>query len=162
MRHRARVSTFGRKSGPRKALLRGLVNSLVEHGRIKTTLAKAKEIRRHVERAVTTGKKGTLHARRILLARYPNDATVSKIMTDWAPKMATRPGGYTQILKIGQRPGDKAEMAYIQFVGHEVKPVDAAVNKKATQQNTKLAAKKKKRLRTIQKDSRKVLRLHHA
>jgi large subunit ribosomal protein L17 len=162
MRHRTRVSTFGRKTGPRKALLRGLVSSLVEHGRIKTTLAKAKELRRHVERAVTMGKKGTLHARRILLSRYPNDETVSKIMSDWAPKMATRPGGYTQILKIGMRPGDRAEMAYIQFMGHEAKPVDEVAMKKIVRKNTKLAIKKKKHLRTIQKDSRKVSRLHNA
>ncbi len=161
MRHRARVSTFGRKTGPRKALLRGLVNSLVEHGRIKTTLAKAKEIRRHVEKAVTTGKKGTLHARRILLAKYPNDATVSKIMADWAPKMATRPGGYTQIFKLGPRPGDCAEMAFIQFVGHEAKAADPAENKKLTRKNTKLAAQKKKHKRTLQKDARKVSRLHN-
>ena len=83
-------------------------------------------------------------------------------MADWAPKMATRPGGYTQILKIGMRPGDRAEMAYIQFMGHEAKPVDEVAMKKIVRKNTKLAIKKKKHLRTIQKDSRKVSRLHNA
>src|SRR5215210_4008517 len=99
MRHRARVSTFGRKTGPRKALIRGLVVSLVEHGRIKTTLAKAKELRRHVERAVTMGKKQSMHAQRLLMARYPNAETVSSIMTDLAPRFKSRAGGYTRILK---------------------------------------------------------------
>jgi large subunit ribosomal protein L17 len=68
MRHKRQIAYFGRKSGPRKALLRGLVDAIVEHGRIKTTVAKAKELRRHVERAVTMGGKGTLHARRVLLS----------------------------------------------------------------------------------------------
>jgi large subunit ribosomal protein L17 len=116
MRHRARTQTFGRKSGPRKALIRGLVYSLVEHGRIKTTLAKAKELRRHVERAVTLGKKQSLHARRLLLSRYPNENAVSTIMAELAPRFKDRAGGYTRILKLGMRPGDAAEMAFIQFV----------------------------------------------
>ena len=121
MRHRARVSTFGRKTGPRKALLRGLVTSLVEHGRIKTTLAKAKELRIHAEKAITVGKKEGLHARRLLLARYPNEKTVSTIMDDLAPRFKTRAGGYTRILKLGARPGDNAEMAFIEFVDYAPK-----------------------------------------
>ena len=162
MRHRARVSTFGRKTGPRKALIRGLVNSLVEHGRIKTTLAKAKELRRHVERAVTMGKKQSLHAQRLLMARYPNDATVSTIMKDLAPRFADRAGGYTRILKLGNRPGDNAEMAYIEFVDYapkaktEVDVKEAAKLKKA---NVRAAAAKKKRLRKLQGEARREQRV---
>lgn len=161
MRHRARVSTFGRKSGPRKALIRGLVTSLVEHGRIKTTLAKAKELRRHVERAVTTGKDQSLHARRLLMSRYPNEQTVATIMNDLAPRFKDRPGGYTRILKLGNRPGDNAEMAFIEFVDFapkaatEVDVKEAAKTKKTL---ARLADRKKKRIRKIQGEARRVQR----
>ena len=119
MRHKAQVSHFGRRNDQRRALLRGLVNSLVEYGRIKTTFAKAKELRRHAERAVTIGRQGTLHARRILLARYPNKKVIDILMSDIAPRYKTTPGGYTRIIKIGRRPGDSAEMAYIEWVHYE-------------------------------------------
>ena len=161
MKHRARVSTFGRKQGPRKALLRGLVNSLVEHGRIKTTLAKAKELRRHVERAVTIGKKGTLHAHRVLLSRYPNEATVSTLVKDLGPRFKSRPGGYTRILKIGPRPGDKAEMAYIEFVDYQAKPVTAveqATADASMKRVARAAELKKKRIRKLQSDARRTFR----
>ena len=161
MRHRARVSTFGRKSGPRKALLRGLVNSLVEHGRIKTTLAKAKELRRHVEPAVTLGKKGTLHAQRLLMSRYPNETTVTILMKDVGPRFKDRAGGYTRIVKVGPRPGDKAEMAYIEWVDFAPKvksDADDVAIKKAKKSITRLAELKKKRVRLAQAASRRVFR----
>lgn len=164
MRHNARVKHFGRKTGPRKALWRGLVNSLVEHGRIKTTLAKAKELRRHVEKAITVGKKQSLHARRLLLSRYPNEGVVSTIMTDLAPRFQEREGGYTRILKIGARPGDKAEMAYIQFVDFnaaEKAEKLANVDEKAVAAKKRTASKaadaKKKRVRKLQGKARAVL-----
>ena len=161
MRHRARVSTFGRKTGPRKALIRGLVTSLVEHGRIKTTLAKAKELRRHVEKAVTTGKDQTLHAQRLLMSRYPNENTVSTIMKDLAPRFKDRPGGYTRILKLGQRPGDAAEMAYIEFVDYAPKAqtdVDVKAAAKAKKVVARGVAAKKKRIRKAQGEARRVQR----
>lgn len=164
MRHNARVKHFGRKTGPRKALWRGLVNSLVEHGRIKTTLAKAKELRRHVEKAITVGKKQTLHARRLLLSRYPNEAVVSTIMSDIAPRFQDREGGYTRILKLGVRPGDSAEMAYIQFVDFnaaEKAEKLANVDEKAVSAKKRTASKaadaKKKRVRKLQGKARAVL-----
>ena len=164
MRHNARVKHFGRKTGPRKALWRGLVNSLVEHGRIKTTLAKAKELRRHVEKAITVGKKQSLHARRLLLSRYPNEDVVSMIMTDIAPRFQDREGGYTRILKLGQRPGDRAEMAYIQFVDFnaaEIAEKLANVDEKAVAAKKRTASKaadaKKKRVRKLQGKARAVL-----
>lgn len=163
MRHNARVKHFGRKTGPRKALFRGLVNSLVENGRIKTTLAKAKELRRHVEKAITVGKKQTLHARRLLLSRYPNEKVVSMIMSDIAPRFQDREGGYTRILKLGMRPGDRAEMAYIQFVDFNAaekatKEVDKKVEAKAKRVATKAVATKKKRVRKLQRSARAVQR----
>lgn len=164
MRHNARVKHFGRKSGPRKALWRGLVNSLVEHGRIKTTLAKAKELRRHVEKAITVGKKQTLHARRLLLARYPNEGVVSTIMSDIAPRFQDREGGYTRILKLGMRPGDSAEMAYIQFVdfsaaerAEALANVDEKVVAAKKRTASKAADAKKKRVRKLQGKARAVL-----
>ncbi len=161
MRHKRHISHFGRKSGPRKALIRGLVSSLVEHGRIRTTVVKAKELRRHVERAVTLGKKGTLHARRVLLSRYPNESTVTSIINDLAPRFRERPGGYTRIIKVGHRPGDCAEMAMIEFVDH--KPAAAAegdsAQKEAAVDQKKLerkAWKKRKRLNQLQTQARRV------
>src|SRR5262245_10578631 len=106
MRHRSKRHNFHRRPGPRKALVRGLVYSLVEHGRIKTTVERAKEIRRHVERAVTIGKSGDMHARRLLLSRYPNDNVVELLTTDLKKRFAKRPGGYTRIIRVGARPGD--------------------------------------------------------
>src|SRR5688572_24474021 len=97
-RHRRKTKYFSRATNPRKALIRGLVTSLVEHGRIKTTVAKAKELRRHVERAITLGKDGSLNARRVLLSRYPNKATVETILSDLSVRFKERAGGYTRVL----------------------------------------------------------------
>ena len=166
MRHNAKVQTFGLNSGPRKAFLRGLVISLVEHGRIKTTVARAKELRRHVERAVTTGKDGTLHARRLLMARYPNENCVSTIMTEIAPRMKTRPGGYTRILKLGKRPGDNADMAFIEFVDYAPKAAktddEVKIEAKAKKARGAKAAAKKKGILKKQGADRRVLRKHLA
>ena len=164
--HRRRVKHFDRKSGPRKALLRGLVTSLIEHGRITTTVDRAKEVRRHVEKAITLGKKGDLATTRLLLSRYPNQAAVATIMKDLAPRFKTRPGGYTRIIKIGRRPGDTAEMAFIEFVDYDFETksaktadkVDAKTAKKAAKPAkkaaTKLVAAKKKTVKKTQKKAR--------
>jgi len=162
MRHHVIKHSFGRKTGPRIALIRGLVHSLVEHGRIKTTVTKAKELRRHVERAVTMGKQGTLNARRLLMARYPNMTTVENLMGDLAKRMAKRPGGYTRIVKLGPRPGDNARMAYIEFVDYE--PPKAAGDEtvrgdkgatKRAKAGAKETAKRKKSVRKGQVASRR-------
>lgn len=148
MRHQVVKHSFGRKTGPRIALIRGLVNSLVEHGRIKTTVVKAKELRRHVERAVSIGKKGTVHARRVLLAKYPNPKTVSVLVDDLGKRFAKRPGGYTRIVKLGARGGDNAPMAFIEFVDYEAPKADSAETvkgdapKKAAKPKAKKTAKK--------------------
>ncbi|MBO9666456.1 MAG: 50S ribosomal protein L17 [Bdellovibrio sp.] len=167
--HRRRIKHFDRKSGPRKALLRGLVESLVEHGRITTTVDRAKETRRHVERAITLGKKGDLATTRLLLSRYPNKAVVSTIVKDLAPRFASRPGGYTRIIKIGRRPGDTAEMAFLEFVDYDfeakgaakeakaAKADDKTVKKTATKAkkaSTKAVAAKKKTVKKTQKKAR--------
>jgi large subunit ribosomal protein L17 len=142
MRHRRKTKYFSRKTKPRRALLRSLVISLVEHGRIKTTLAKAKELRRHVERAITAGKKDSLHARRTLLAKYPNQGMVDEVMKNLAPRFKDRPGGYTRILKISARPGDCAPQAFIEFVDYDTKMyVDKKVTVKVPNEKRKLVKK---------------------
>jgi len=138
MRHKAQVAHFGRDNDHRRALLRNLVNSLVEHGRITTTVAKAKELRRHAERAVTLAKRGDLSARRLLLKRFPHEDTVKVLMSDLAPRFKSRPGGYTRILKLGTRMGDRAEMALIEWVDYTL-PAQAE-----TKEGAKKAAPKKK------------------
>jgi large subunit ribosomal protein L17 len=124
--HRRRVKHFSRKSGPRKALLKGIMTSLVEHGRITTTVDRAKEVRRHVEKLITLGKKGDLATRRLLLSRMPNEAAVETIIGDLSVRFKSRPGGYTRVIKIGRRPGDTAEMAFLEFVDfdYEAKVTD--------------------------------------
>jgi large subunit ribosomal protein L17 len=145
MRHNAQVAHFGRGPDARWALIRGLVYSLVEHGRIETTVAKAKELRRHAERAVTQAKKGTLSARRLLLSRYPNETAVRTLMSDLAPRFGSRNGGYTRILKTGKRLGDSAEMALIEWVDYVLpsKSEDKAADKKGAKKAAKKAAPKK-------------------
>lgn len=162
MRHKVKSHSFGRKPGPRKALFRGLVSSLVEHGRVRTTLPKAKELRRHVEKAITAGKAGTVHARRELLAKFPNKETVKTIVDDLSVRFKERPGGYTRIVKCGNRPGDQAQMAYIEFVDYELPQVDEAAKEaevaKVAKLSAKRAEKKRKSVRKMQAASRKINR----
>ena len=165
MRHRVKKHSFGRKPAARKALMKGLVNSLVEHGRIRTTLPKAKELRGQVERAITMGKKGTVHARRQLDSKYANNTTVKTIVDDLAVRFKTRPGGYTRIIKLGARPGDKAEMAFIEFVDYKLPDVSEATavqGDKEAIKKARLAVKKKaaakKARRKMQEASRKINR----
>lgn len=120
MRHKIHSHSFNRRGGPRKALIKGLVISLVEHGRIRTTLAKAKELRRHVERAITLGKNGSVASRRLLVSRFGNEATAATLVNDIAPRFKSRAGGYTRILKLDPRPGDMAPMAMIEFVDYKL------------------------------------------
>ena len=116
MRHRQPGRSFGRPTGERKALYRGLVTELLRYERIRTTLPKAKEIRPIAEKAITLAKRGDLHARRLLVARLYGDEVVDKAIHVLGPRFAERPGGYTRILKLGKRIGDGADMALIELV----------------------------------------------
>ena len=109
-------SKLGRTSEHRNAMLRGMVTLLLENGQIETTLARAKEVRSVAEKMITLGKKNTLASRRAAMAYITKEEVVTKLFTDIAPKFASRNGGYTQILKIGPRRGDAAEMAVIKLV----------------------------------------------
>ena len=117
MRHQKKTVKLGRTQGHRNALLANLAVSLIEHGQIKTTVAKAKAMRPVVEKLVTKAKTGTLHSRRMALADLRhNEAAVRKLFTEIGPLNAARKGGYTRIVKLGMRRSDAAEMAIIEWV----------------------------------------------
>ncbi len=116
MRHQKKTVKLGRTAEHRKALLANQVCSLIEHQRIKTTLAKAKAVRPLAEKMVTLGKKGSLHARRTALAVLRQKGAVKKLFDDIAPRSAERKGGYTRIVKLGARKSDSAPVAFIEWV----------------------------------------------
>ncbi len=165
MRHKSHSHSFSRRQGPRLALIKGLMSSLVEHGRIRTTVAKAKELRRHIERAITLGKKGTLNSRRLLISRIGSQDAAGTIMDKLAVHFKARQGGYTRIIKLGQRPGDCAEMAFIEFVDYKLpkKSAEETVqgdveSKKLVRSTLRLADKKRRHLRTLQSKARQAAR----
>ena len=119
MRHKVAGRHFSRTANQRKALLRGLVSSLFEHQRIETTLARAKAIRGIAEKLVTFGKRGDLHAKRMVLSYIPNRTVVSKLFSEIAPRFASKNGGYLRIVQTRQRVNDRAPMAIIEFVDYE-------------------------------------------
>jgi large subunit ribosomal protein L17 len=119
MRHRRAGKKLGRDSAHRKSLYSNLAGSLIEHGRIKTTEAKAKAVKPFAEQMITLGKRGDLHARRLALAELRSQDVVHQLFTDVAPRFAERPGGYTRIVKLGPRQGDSAEMVYLELVDYE-------------------------------------------
>jgi large subunit ribosomal protein L17 len=116
MRHQKKTIKLGRTAEHRKALLANQVCSLIEHQRIKTTLAKAKAVRPLAEKMVTLGKKNTVHARRTAFAVLRQKDAVKKLFDDVAPRAATRSGGYTRIIKLGQRKSDAAPVAFLEWV----------------------------------------------
>ncbi len=115
MQHNRAGRKLGRTSAHRKALFRNQLDSLILHERIQTTISKAKELRPLAEKLVTLARRGGLHARRLALRDISQEAA-KRLFDEIAPRFATRPGGYTRILKLGQRPGDAAEKAIIEFV----------------------------------------------
>jgi large subunit ribosomal protein L17 len=119
MRHQKKTVKLGRTASHRDAMLANQVCSLIEHKRIKTTLAKAKAVRPLAEKMVTLGKRGDLHARRLAAGYLGQKDAVKKLFADIAPRAADRKGGYTRIIKLGQRLSDSAPMAYIEWVDSE-------------------------------------------
>ncbi len=116
MRHRMSGRQLNRNSSHRKAMFRNMVTSLVEHELIKTTLPKAKELRRFAEPLITLAKQDSVANRRLAFDRLRSDEAVGKLFTELGPRYQTRPGGYLRILKCGLRAGDKAPMAYVELV----------------------------------------------
>jgi large subunit ribosomal protein L17 len=119
VRHAKTGKKLGRDAAHRKALYANLAGALIEHGRIKTTVTKAKAVKPLAEQMITLGRRGDLHARRQATAVLRSRDVVHKLFAEVAPLFKERPGGYTRIVKIGPRPGDAAEMAYLELVDEE-------------------------------------------
>jgi large subunit ribosomal protein L17 len=120
MRHRKSGRKLSRTSAHRKAMFKNMAVSLFEHELIRTTLPKAKELRRYAEPLITLAKNDTVANRRLAFARTNNKVAVGKLFNDLGPRYAQRPGGYIRILKCGFRPGDNAPMAYVELVDRPV------------------------------------------
>ena len=125
MRHRLSGRKFGRNSSHRNAMFRNMTASLVEHELIKTTLPKAKELRRFAEPLITLSKEDSVANRRLAFDRLRNKETVGKLFNDLGPRYANRPGGYLRILKAGHRVGDNAPMAYVELVDRPIEAGEA-------------------------------------
>jgi large subunit ribosomal protein L17 len=118
MRHHRAGKKLGRDSAQRRALYSNLTCSLIEHGRIRTTEAKAKAVKPYAEKIITLGKRGDLHARRQVLADLRSQEVVHKLFAEVAPRFADRPGGYARIVKLGPRQGDNAPIVFLELVDY--------------------------------------------
>lgn len=125
MRHGNAGRTFGRTSSHRKATMQAVAVALFKHELIRTTVPKAKELRRLAEPLITRAKEDSVHNRRIAFSRLRDREIVQKLFTDLGPRYAKRPGGYTRILRCGFRPGDNAPMAYVELVDRPASAVEA-------------------------------------
>lgn len=133
MRHGKKINHLGRKTAHRKSMLANMACSLIEHKRINTTVAKAKALKQFVEPLITKSKEDTTHNRRIVFARIRQKEAVAELFRDVAPKVGDRPGGYTRIIKLGNRLGDNADMAMIELVDfNEIYNADKQPKKKTT------------------------------
>ena len=136
MRHKINGRKLNRSSAHRKALFKNLAAALIEHEQITTTLPKAKDLRPVIEKMITIGKKGTLHARRQLISKLPRDANISKLFNEFPERYKNRAGGYVRILKKGIRFGDAAPMAVIELVDRNTDEKNQDVPKKGQNEET--------------------------
>jgi large subunit ribosomal protein L17 len=134
MRHRKRTAKLGMKSQHRRATLANLVCSLIEHGRVRTTIAKAKETRRWADRMVTLAKKGSLHHRRQALAFLRHKPALQKLFAELGQQHSDRNGGYTRIIRAEQRLGDAAQMAILEWTGTATATAESETPKQAQEQ----------------------------
>src|SRR5215470_2069765 len=141
MRHRNAGRKLSRNTPHRRALLRNLVTSFLEHGRLMTTLPKAKEVRPLAEKMITLGKRDSLHARRQVQSYLMRDGIAKNVFDTIAPRFADRNGGYSRIIKLGNRKGDGADLAIIELLGSELEVKKA---ERAAQASEKEAKKGKK------------------
>jgi large subunit ribosomal protein L17 len=144
MRHRNANRKLSRNTSHRRALLRNLVTDLLDHGRLLTTLPKAKEVRPLAERMITLGKRDSLHSRRQLQAFLLREAVAKKVFDSIAPRFAGRNGGYSRIIKLGNRKGDGADLAIIELLGSELEVKKAERAEKAKEKETKKGGKAEK------------------
>ncbi len=148
MRHRKKFNHLGRTSAHRKAMLANMASSLLVHKRIKTTVAKAKALRMYVEPLITKTKGLSTvgektHAQRVVFSYLQNKEAVKELFTEIAPKVADRPGGYTRILKLGNRLGDNAEMCYIELVDYNENMLSASKSATEKKKTTRRGRRKK-------------------
>ena len=139
MRHKISGRKLNRTSAHRKAMFKNLAASLIKYEQITTTLPKAKDLRPIVEKMITIGKKGTLHARRQLIAKLPTDAKVEKLFNEFPNRYKNRSGGYIRIIKKGFRYGDSASMALIELVDRDENAKNQDVPVKKTEQEKSLS-----------------------
>ncbi len=142
MRHGNKINKLGRTHSHRKALMSNMASSLLKHKRITTTVAKAKALKKYVEPLITKSKEDTTHSRRIVYGYLQDKDAVTTLFRDIAVKVASRPGGYTRILRVGSRPGDNADMCFIELVDYNEAMLGTAKGKKAAKR-TRRAGKKK-------------------
>jgi large subunit ribosomal protein L17 len=145
MRHRNAHRKLSRNTSHRRALLRNLVTDFLDHGRLMTTLPKAKEVRPLAEKMITLGKRDNLHARRQLQSFLLREAVAKKVFETIAPRFADRNGGYSRIIKLGNRKGDGAALAIIELLGSELEVKKAERAAKEKEKQTKDAGKEKKK-----------------
>ncbi|MFT4697033.1 MAG: large subunit ribosomal protein L17 [Flavobacteriaceae bacterium] len=142
MRHGKKVNHLGRKTAHRKSMLANMACSLIEHKRINTTVAKAKALKQFVEPLITKSKVDITHNRRIVFARLRQKEAVTELFREVAVKVGDRPGGYTRIIKLGNRLGDNADMAMIELVDfNEIYNAGKAVKKKTTRRSRRGGSK---------------------
>src|SRR6058998_3124479 len=144
MRHRNAHRKLSRNSSHRRAMLRNLVTDFLDHGRLLTTLPKAKEVRPLPEKMITFSKRDSLHARRQVQAYVLREAIAKKVFDSIAPRFADRPGGYSRIIKRGNRKGDGADLAIIELLGSELEVKKAERAEKEKEKQTKKVEKEKK------------------
>ena len=145
MRHRNTNRKLSRNTSHRRALLRNLVTSLLDHERLMTTLPKAKELRPLAEKMITLGKRDSLHARRQIQAYVLKEATAKKVFDTIAPRFADRKGGYSRIIKLGHRKGDGADLAIIELIGSGLEVKKAERAEKGKEKETKDGKKKEEK-----------------
>jgi large subunit ribosomal protein L17 len=164
MRHGKKINHLGRKTAHRKSMLANMACSLIEHKRINTTVAKAKALKQFVEPLITKSKEDTTHNRRLVFAKLRQKDFVAELFRDVAPKIGDRPGGYTRIIKLGNRLGDNADMAMIELVDYneiynltkpEKKKSTRRGKKKATEETTATAETKTSEKKADKKDDKK-------
>jgi large subunit ribosomal protein L17 len=141
MKHKIGFNRLDRNASHRKALHRNMVTSLLDHERVRTTKAKALEVRRTAEKMITRAKEDTVHNRRIVARRLYDEGTLAKLFTNIGPRMKERNGGYTRIVKLGFRGGDGAEMVILELVDYKLEEKIKGDAKKATKVNEKPAVK---------------------
>jgi len=142
MRHGKKVNHLGRKTAHRKAMLANMACSLIEHKRINTTVAKAKALKQFVEPLVTKSKEDTTHNRRIVFSRLRQKEAVTELFKEVSVKVGDRPGGYTRIIKLGNRQGDNADMAMIELVDYnDIYNAGKTVKKKSTRRSRRGGSK---------------------